>query len=42
VPIDVVVSGHTHHGVAHLWAHTTWAVNPDRYQPVLGGKVCGS
>lgn len=48
VPIDVVVSGHTHQfsnhthqGVAHLWAPTTWAVIPDRYQPVLGDKVCG-
>lgn len=28
-------------GVRHVWAPTTWAVIPDRIQPVLGRKACG-
>jgi 3',5'-cyclic AMP phosphodiesterase CpdA len=45
---SVVVSGHVHQfadhsrdGVRHVWAPTTWAVIPDRIQPVLGQKTCG-
>jgi 3',5'-cyclic AMP phosphodiesterase CpdA len=46
--VRVVVSGHVHQfrthasgGLAHVWAPTTWAVIPDRIQPVLGTKACG-
>jgi 3',5'-cyclic AMP phosphodiesterase CpdA len=46
--VRAVVSGHVHQfrrhageGVAHVWAPTTWAVLPDRIQPVLGTKACG-
>lgn len=47
-PGSVVLSGHVHQfadhvidGVRHVWAPTTWAVIPDRIQPVLGRKACG-
>jgi 3',5'-cyclic AMP phosphodiesterase CpdA len=46
--VRAVVSGHVHqfrthaeNGLAHVWAPTTWAVLPDRIQPVLGAKACG-
>lgn len=46
--VRTVVSGHVHQfgvhrrdGVTHVWAPTTWAVVPDRAQPVIGRKVCG-
>jgi hypothetical protein len=42
------MSGHVHQyrllrldGTDHLWVPTTWAVLPDRVQPVLGAKRCG-
>jgi 3',5'-cyclic AMP phosphodiesterase CpdA len=48
LPGSLVVSGHCHQyavhttgGLTHLWAPTTWAVIPDRYQPTLGDKTCG-
>jgi hypothetical protein len=28
-------------GLDHVWVPTTWAVLPDRIQPVLGAKLCG-
>jgi len=44
----LVVSGHTHQfcrhrtdGTTHVWAPSTWAVIPDRFQPTIGDKVCG-
>jgi 3',5'-cyclic AMP phosphodiesterase CpdA len=44
----LVVSGHTHQfcrhrtdGATHVWVPSTWAVIPDRFQPVIGDKVCG-
>jgi predicted phosphodiesterase len=44
----LVISGHVHQfrmlgidGADHLWVPTTWAVLPDRAQPVLGLKRCG-
>jgi 3',5'-cyclic AMP phosphodiesterase CpdA len=47
-PVRAVVSGHVHQfrrhtgeGLSHVWAPTTWAVVPDRVQPVLGTKACG-
>jgi 3',5'-cyclic AMP phosphodiesterase CpdA len=47
-PLDLVVSGHVHQsrqlrldGTDHVWAPATWAVLPDRAQPVLGAKRCG-
>jgi hypothetical protein len=47
-PPHLFVSGHVHQsrelrldGTAHLWVPTTWAVLPDRVQPVLGTKRCG-
>jgi 3',5'-cyclic AMP phosphodiesterase CpdA len=47
-PARAVVTGHVHQfrrhageGLAHVWAPTTWAVLPDRIQPVLGAKACG-
>lgn len=46
--VRTVVSGHAHQfcvhqraNVTHVWAPTTWAVIPDRAQPVIGRKVCG-
>jgi 3',5'-cyclic AMP phosphodiesterase CpdA len=49
--VRAVVSGHIHQfrqhrrhsgeGPTHVWAPTTWAVLPDRIQPVLGTKACG-
>ena len=46
--LGLVVSGHVHQfarhvhdGVLHLWAPTTWATIPDRYQRTLGEKRCG-
>lgn len=48
VPGGLVVSGHTHQlalhardGVGRVWAPSTWAVIPERFQPVLGDKTCG-
>jgi len=42
------MSGHVHQyrllrlgGTDHLWVPTTWAVLPDRAQPVPGAKRCG-
>jgi hypothetical protein len=47
-PPALVMSGHVHQyrllrldGTDHLWVPTTWAVLPDRAQPVLGAKRCG-
>lgn len=47
-PPTLVMSGHVHQyrllpldGTHHLWVPTTWAVLPDRVQPVLGVKRCG-
>jgi len=47
-PPALVMSGHVHQyrllrldGSDHLWVPTTWAVLPDRAQPVLGAKRCG-
>ena len=47
--LGVVVSGHVHQhaqhaldGVLHVWTPTTWAILPDRIQPVLGDKRCGA
>ena len=47
-PLALVMSGHVHQyrrlrldGTDHLWVPTTWAVLPDRVQPVLGAKRCG-
>jgi 3',5'-cyclic AMP phosphodiesterase CpdA len=44
----LVVSGHIHQfcrhrtdGATHVWAPSTWAVIPDRFQPTIGDKVCG-
>ena len=28
-------------GGAHVWAPSTWALVPDRVQPVIGAKVVG-
>jgi 3',5'-cyclic AMP phosphodiesterase CpdA len=47
--LELVISGHVHQyrvlrlggGTDHLWVPTTWAVLPDRVQPVLGAKTCG-
>jgi predicted phosphodiesterase len=46
--LGLVVSGHVHQfarhehdGVVHLWAPTTWATIPDRFQRALGEKRCG-
>lgn len=46
--VRLVASGHvhqwlteTHGGRAHVWAPATWAVLPDRVQPVIGDKVVG-
>lgn len=46
--VRAVVSGHVHQyrrhdldGVPQVWAPTTWAVLPERIQPVLGEKACG-
>jgi 3',5'-cyclic AMP phosphodiesterase CpdA len=42
------ISGHVHQsrqlrlqGTDHFWVPTTWAVLPDRTQPVFGAKRCG-
>jgi len=47
-PPALVMSGHVHQyrlqrfdATDHLWVPTTWAVLPDRAQPVLGAKRCG-
>jgi 3',5'-cyclic AMP phosphodiesterase CpdA len=47
-PVAAVVSGHAHQfchhqldEIDHIWAPSTWATIPDRYQPVIGDKVCG-
>lgn len=47
-PGGLVISGHCHqfathaaHDLTHLWAPSTWAVIPDRFQPLLGDKTCG-
>jgi hypothetical protein len=47
-PSAPAMSGHVHQyrllrldGTDHLWVPTTWAVLPDRVQPVLGAKRCG-
>ncbi len=47
-PPGLVISGHVHQyrllrlgGTDHLWVPTTWAVLPDRAQPILGAKTCG-
>lgn len=47
-PAVLVASGHVHQfrmlrldEADHLWVPTTWAVLPDRAQPVLGSKRCG-
>ena len=47
-PLRLVISGHVHQyrvlrldGTEHLWVPTTWAVLPDRVQPVFGAKTCG-
>ena len=47
-PPELVMSGHVHQyrrlrldGTDHLWVPTTWAVLPDRVQPVFGAKRCG-
>jgi hypothetical protein len=44
----VLVTGHTHQfaehrrlGVTHVWAPSTWAVLPERMQPLLGERACG-
>lgn len=46
--VRLVGSGHVHqflarrvHDVHHVWAPSTWAVIPDRVQPVLGAKRTG-
>jgi Icc protein len=46
--VRLVASGHIHQWrctdvgvVRHVWAPSTWAVLPDRIQPVLGHKVVG-
>lgn len=45
--VPLVVSGHVHQGRRldldgrhHLWAPTSWAVLPERVQPLLGDKRC--
>jgi hypothetical protein len=47
-PPDLFISGHVHQsrelrvdGTDHIWVPTTWAVLPDRAQPVLGTKRSG-
>jgi hypothetical protein len=47
-PPALVISGHVHQsrllhldGTDHRWVPTTWAVLPERAQPVLGAKRCG-
>ena len=47
-PLGLIISGHVHQyrllrlsGTEHLWVPTTWAVLPDRVQPILGTKACG-
>jgi predicted phosphodiesterase len=47
-PLRLVISGHVHQhrllrldGTDHLWVPSTWAVLPDRVQPVFGTKECG-
>ena len=46
--VSLVVSGHTHQftahrraGVTYVWAPTTWAVLPPRWQPALGDRAAG-
>jgi hypothetical protein len=46
--LGLIISGHVHQyrllrldGTEHLWVPTTWAVLPDRVQPVFGAKTCG-
>lgn len=48
-PGSVAVSGHVHQfadheaeGVRHVWTPSTWAVLPDRVQPLLGSKTVGA
>jgi len=47
-PLGLIISGHVHQyrllrldGTDHLWVPTTWAVLPERVQPVFGAKACG-
>ena len=47
-PVRLVGTGHVHQwwageldGAQHVWAPSTWAVLPDRIQPVIGAKVAG-
>ena len=46
--VRLVGTGHVHQwwkgeldGAAHVWAPSTWALVPDRVQPVIGAKVVG-
>jgi len=48
-PVHLVGTGHVHQwwtgeldGAQHVWAPSTWAVLPDRIQPVIGEKVAGA
>ena len=46
--VRLVATGHVHQwwqgeldGADHVWAPSTWALVPDRVQPVIGAKVVG-
>ena len=46
--VEVVISGHVHQwrsltidGAHHVWAPSTWATLPDRFQAIIGTKTVG-